>query len=152
MPEKQRKIVATNRKAKHDYHILETVEAGVELLGTEVKAIRAGRINLKEAHVNFKGGEAFLVGCHISPYEHSGYAGHDPLRQRRLLLQKRQIVRLASTVQEKGLTVVPVEVVLDGNWIKIRVALVRGKQLHDKRETLRLRTLEREADQEMKES
>lgn len=152
MPEKQRKIVATNRKAKHDYHILETVEAGVELLGTEVKAIRAGRINLKEAHVNFKGGEAFLVGCHISPYEHSGYAGHDPLRQRRLLLQKRQIVRLASTVQEKGLTVVPVEVVLEGNWIKIRVALVRGKQLHDKRETLRLRTLEREADQEMKES
>lgn len=144
--------MATNRKARHDYHLLETLEAGVELLGTEVKAIRAGRINLKEAHVTFKGGEAFLVGCHISPYEHSGYSGHDPLRQRRLLLQKRQIFRLASKVQEKGLTVLPVEVVLDGHWIKVLLALARGKQLHDKRETLRQRTLDREAEQAMKDS
>ncbi len=151
MPERQRKVLATNRKARHDYHILEVVEAGIELVGTEVKAIRAGRINLKEAHVAFKGGEAFLVGCHISPYEHSGYSGHDPLRRRRLLLQKRQILKMTSAVVEKGLTVVPIEVALDGNWIKVSVALVRGKQLHDKRETLRQRTLDREADQAMKE-
>jgi SsrA-binding protein len=151
MPDRARKVLASNRKARHDYHLLETIEAGVELVGTEVKAIRAGRINLKEAHIAFQAGEAFLVGCHISPYEHAGYSGHDPLRRRRLLLQKRQILRLSAKVQEKGLTVVPIEVVLDGNWIKILIALARGKQLHDKRATLRERTLDREADQAMKE-
>lgn len=150
MAEPTRKTVATNRKARHDYHLLEMVDAGIELVGTEVKAIRAGRINLKEAHVAFAGGEAFLVGCHISPYEHSGYSGHDPLRRRRLLLHKRQIERLASKVIEKGLTMVPIEVFLSGNWIKITIALARGKQLHDKRETLKRRTLDREAEQAMK--
>ncbi|MCD4749091.1 MAG: SsrA-binding protein SmpB [Thermoanaerobaculales bacterium] len=151
MNQRERKILATNRKARHEYHLLETEEAGIELLGTEVKAIRAGRVNLKESHVVFEGGEAYLVGCHISPYESAGYATHDPVRRRRLLLQKRQILRLAGKVQEKGYTVVPVEVVLDGNWIKLRIALARGKQLHDKRETLRQRTLDREAEQAMKE-
>ena len=148
---RDRKVLATNRKARHAYHILETVEAGLELLGTEVKAIRAGRINLKEAHVQFSGGEAFLVGCHVSPYEHAGYAGHDPLRRRRLLLHKHQILRLAGKVQEKGLTVIPLEVYLDGNWIKVTLGLARGKHLHDKRETLRRRTMDREAEQAMKE-
>jgi len=151
VPERQRKVVARNRKARHQYHILETEEAGIELLGTEVKAIRAGRVNLKEAFVAFIKGEAFLVGCHISPYEHAGYGGHDPVRRRRLLLHKRQILRLASAVHEKGLTVVPLEMAIDGQWIKVMIALVRGKQLHDKRETLRRRTLEREAEQAMKE-
>ena len=151
MGDRQRRILATNRRARHDYHILETEEAGIELLGTEVKSVRAGRVNLKEAHVHFVGGEAYLVGCHISPYESSGYATHDPLRKRRLLLKKRQIMRMAARVREKGLTAVPLEVVLDGNWIKIRIALVRGKQLHDKREALRQRTLDRETDQAMKE-
>ncbi len=151
MSERVRKTVATNRKARHDYHVLETIEAGIELVGTEVKAVRAGRINLKEAHVAFVQGQAFLVGCHISPYEHAGYSGHDPIRRRRLLMHKRQILKLASKVREKGLTVVPIEVVLDGNWIKVVVALARGKQLHDKRETLKRRTLDREAEQAMKE-
>jgi SsrA-binding protein len=151
MPERVRKTVATNRKARHDYHILETIEAGIELVGTEVKAVRAGRINLKEAHVAFVQGQAYLVGCHISPYEHAGYSGHDPTRRRRLLMHKRQILKLASKVQEKGLTAVPIEVFLDGNWIKVVVALARGKQLHDKRETLKRRTLDREAEQAMKE-
>jgi SsrA-binding protein len=145
-----RKVLATNRKARHTYHILEREVAGLELLGTEVKAIRASKINIKEGYVTFAGGEAFLVGCHIGSYDNAGYAGHDPVRRRRLLLQKREIERLASKVAEKGLTVVPLEVFLDGNWIKIEIALVRGKQLHDKRDTLRQRTLDREAEQAIK--
>ena len=146
----ERKVVATNRKARHTYHILEREVAGMELLGTEVKAIRASKINIKEGYVTFAGGEAFLVGCHIGSYDSAGYAGHDPVRRRRLLLRKREIERLASKVAEKGLTVVPLEVFLDGNWIKIEIALVRGKQLYDKRDTLRQRTLDREAEQAIK--
>ncbi|MDX2438325.1 MAG: SsrA-binding protein SmpB [Acidobacteriota bacterium] len=146
----ERKVVATNRKARHTYHILEREVAGLELLGTEVKAIRASKINIKEGYVTFAGGEAFLVGCHIGSYDSAGYAGHDPVRRRRLLLRKREIERLASKVAEKGLTVVPLEVFLYGNWIKIEIALVRGKQLYDKRDTLRQRTLDREAEQAIK--
>lgn len=149
--EPARKVLAANRKARHAYEILERFEAGIELLGTEVKAVRAGRINLKEGHVAFEGGEAFLVGCHISPYEHAGYSVHDPLRRRRLLLHKREILRLAGKVQEKGYTVIPLSVYLEGNWIKVEIALARGKHLHDKRETLRRRTLDREAEQAIKE-
>jgi SsrA-binding protein len=147
----RRRVLASNRRARHVYHILERETAGVELLGTEVKAVRAGKINLREGYVAFAGGEAFLVGCHIGTYDHAGYTSHDPLRRRRLLLHRRQIDRLASKVQEKGLTVVPLEVFVDGNWIKVEIALVRGKQLHDKRETLRRRTLDREAEQAIKE-
>jgi SsrA-binding protein len=146
-----RRVLATNRRARHTYHLLEKDTAGLELLGTEVKAIRAGKINLKEGYVAFVGGEAFLVGCHVGSYDSAGYAGHDPLRRRRLLLHKRQIERLAGKVQEKGLTVVPLAVYLDGNWIKVEIALARGKQLHDKRDTLRQRTLDREAEQAIKE-
>ena len=146
----ERKVLARNRKARHTYHILEREVAGMELLGTEVKAIRAGKINIKEGYVTFVGGEAFLVGCHVGAYDNAGYSGHDPVRRRRLLMHKRQIERLAAKVAEKGLTVVPLQVFIDGNWIKIEVALVRGKQLHDKRETLRQRTLDREAEQAMK--
>ena len=149
---RERKILAKNRAARHTYHLLEREEAGIELLGTEVKAIRAGRVNLKEAHVAFTGGEAWLVGCHISPYEHAGYAIHDPTRRRRLLLHKRQILRWGSKVQEKGLTVVPLSIYLDGSWIKLEIALARGKLLRDKRETLRQRTLDREAEAAVKEN
>jgi SsrA-binding protein len=150
MSDRQR-ILAKNRKARHTYHILETETAGLELLGTEVKAIRAGRVNIKEGYVLFTEGQAYLVGCHIGSYDHAGYSGHDPLRRRKLLLHRRQIDRLTSKVQEKGLTVVPLSIFVDGNWIKVEIALVRGKQLHDKRETLRRRTLDREAEQAMKE-
>ncbi|MFV2071118.1 MAG: SsrA-binding protein SmpB [Thermoanaerobaculales bacterium] len=144
------RAIATNRKARHIYHLIERETAGIELLGTEVKAVRAGRVNLKEAYVAFLAGEAFLVGCHIGSYESAGYASHDPVRRRRLLLHKRQIERLAGKVREKGLTVVPTSIFLDGNWIKVEIALARGKQLHDKRETLRQRTLDREAEQALK--
>jgi SsrA-binding protein len=140
--------LATNRKARHEYHILERETAGLELLGTEVKAARDGRVNLAEAHVIFAGGQAYLVGCHIGIYSHAGYAAHDPLRRRRLLLHKRQIEKWAGKVREKGLTVVPLQMFIDGNWIRLEIALVRGKQLHDKRETLRARTMDREAEQE----
>ena len=146
----QRRVIAQNRRARHLYHFLEHEVAGIELRGTEVKAIRDGRVNLTDAHVHFAGGEAVLMGCHIGPYEHGGYASHEPRRPRRLLLQKRQIERLAAKVQEKGLAVIPTAVVLIGNWIKVEIALARGKQLHDKRETLRQRTLDREAEQALK--
>ncbi len=146
-----RKVLATNRRARHIYHLLEKEVAGLELLGSEVKAIRAGKINLKEGYVAFVGGEAFLVGCHVGRYDNAGYAAHDPVRRRRLLLHKAQIERLAAKVNEKGLTVVPLSVFLDGSWIKLEIALARGKQLHDKRDTLRRRTLDREAEQAMKE-
>jgi SsrA-binding protein len=146
-----RRVLATNRKARHVYHLLERETAGIELLGTEVKAVREGKINLKEAFVIFDGGEAFLVSCHIGAYDAAGYAHHDPIRRRRLLLNKREIERLSSKVQEKGLTVVPLSVFTDGNWIKVEIALARGKQLHDKRDTLRQRTLDREAEQAIKE-
>ena len=144
------RALATNRKARHQYHLIERETAGIELLGTEVKAVRDGRVNLGEAFVAFERGQAFLVGCHIARYESAGYASHDPIRRRRLLLHKRQIERLASKVQEKGLAVIPLSMFLEGNWIKVEIALVRGKQLHDKRETLRRRTLDREAEQEVR--
>ena len=144
------RALATNRKARHQYHLIERETAGIELLGTEVKAVRDGRVNLSEAFVAFERGQAFLVGCHIARYESAGYSTHDPIRRRRLLLHKRQIERLASKVHEKGLTVIPLSMFLEGNWIKVEIALVRGKLLHDKRETLRRRTLDREAEQEVR--
>lgn len=147
----EKRSLAVNRQARHAYEILERETAGIALTGSEVKAIRAGRVNLKEAWVELLAGEAFLVGCHIGQYENAGYAGHEPVRRRRLLLHKRQIERLAGKVQEKGLTVVPLAMYLEGNWIKVEIGLVRGKHLHDKRETLRRRTLEREAEQALKE-
>jgi SsrA-binding protein len=143
--------LAVNRYARFAYEILEREVAGMVLTGSEVKAMRAGRINLRDAWVEFVGGEAFLVGCHVGGYENAGYAAHEPVRRRKLLLQRRQIDRLAGKVREKGFTVVPMAVVLEGNWIKVEIALVRGKQLHDKRETLRQRTLDREAEQALKE-
>jgi SsrA-binding protein len=147
----ERRVIATNRAARHRYHLLETAVAGIELVGTEVKSVRAGRVNLKEAFVQFDHDQAWLVGCHIGLYDHAGYATHDPTRRRRLLLNRREIERLAGKVTEKGLTVVPTAMVIVGNWVKVEIALGRGKQLHDKRETLRRRTLDREAEQAIKE-
>jgi SsrA-binding protein len=148
---RERRILAANRQARHEYHILEREEAGIELVGCEVKAVREGRANLKEAFVHLEGGEAFLVGCHISRYVNAGYADPDPLRRRRLLLHKHEILRLAGKVKEKGLTVVPLAMILDGNWIKVEIGLARGKQLHDHRETLRRRARDRDMEQALKE-
>ena len=144
------KVLASNRKARFEYEILERVTAGVVLTGGEVKSIRESHAKIQEGWVAFETGEAFLADVHVPPYENAGYATHDPTRRRKLLLAKRDIVRLASKVAEKGLTVVPLAIVVEGNWIKVELALVRGKKLHDKRETLRRRTLDREAAAAMK--
>jgi SsrA-binding protein len=136
--------LASNRKARHEYHVLETLEAGMALRGTEVKSARAGRVQLKDSFVEFRDGEAFLVGAHISPYTHGNRENHDPERPRKLLLKRRELERLAGRVTGKGLTVVPLAVYLKGERVKLEIALVRGKKLYDKRETERRREHERE--------
>jgi len=145
------KLLASNRKARFEYELLERFVAGIALTGSEVKSVRAGHAKLAEGWVSFEGGEAYLADVNISPYENAGYSNHDPTRRRKLLLSKRDIVRLASKVAEKGLSVVPLAIGLEGNWIKVEIALVRGKKLHDKRETIKRRTLDREAAAAMKE-
>lgn len=138
--------LASNRRARHDYHVLDKLEAGLALLGTEVKSIRDGKIQLKDSFIEFRGGEAFLVGAHVSPYSHGNRENHDPERPRKLLLKRREIERLTASVQAKGFTVVPLEVYLKGNRIKVEVGLVRGKQQFDKRRAERERELDREAE------
>ena len=145
------KVLAANRRARYEYEFLERLIAGVALTGSEVKSVRDGHAKLQDGWVAFEGGEAFLAGVHIAPYENAGYASHDPTRRRKLLLAKRDITRLASKVAEKGLTVVPIAIGVEGNWIKVELALAKGKKLHDKRETLRQRTMDREAAAAMKE-
>ncbi len=137
--------LATNRRAHHDYHILESIEAGLQLQGTEVKSIRAGKVQLRDSFVEFHDGQAFLVGAHISHYSHGNRENHPPERPRRLLLKRRQIERLFGRTLLKGYTVVPLSIYLKGNWIKVEIALAQGKKLYDKRETERRKELDREA-------
>jgi len=144
------KVLAANRRARFEYEFLERLTAGIALTGSEVKSVRAGRVNLTDGWVAFEAGEALLADVHISPYENAGYATHDPTRRRKLLLHKRDIVKLASKVAEKGLTVIPLAIGVEGNWIKVELALGRGKHLYDKRETIKRRTLDREAQAAMK--
>jgi len=144
------KPLAVNRKARFEYELLEKFVAGVALTGSEVKSLRDGRVSLQDGYVAFEGGEAYLVGVHIAAYDNAGYANHDPLRRRKLLLHKREIKRLAGKVHEKGLTLVPLAIGVEGNWIKIELGLGRGKKLHDKRETIKRRTLDREAEAALK--
>ena len=138
--------LASNRRALHDYHVLETFEAGIRLKGTEVKSVREGRVQLKDSYVEFRDGQAFLVGAHISAYSHGNRENHDPEQVRKLLLSKREIERLFGRTQLKGLTVVPLSMYLKGNWIKVEIALVQGKKLYDKRESEKTRELDREAE------
>lgn len=142
--EKAQRLVADNRKARHDYHLLETFEAGVVLLGTEVKAIREGRVNLRDSYARVENGEVFVYGMNISPYSHRGYAEHDPTRRRKLLLHRVEIRKLIGKTVEKGLTLVPVQLYFKEGRLKVAIALARGKQEHDKRETIRRRETERE--------
>jgi SsrA-binding protein len=138
--------LASNKRARYDYHVLETFEAGIRLKGTEVKSVREGRVQLKDSYVEFKDGQAFLVGAHISAYSHGNRENHDPEQIRKLLLRKREIERLFGRTQLKGLTVVPLAMYLKGNWIKVEIALVQGKKLYDKRESEKTRELDREAE------
>ncbi len=151
-PEKDKgeKLIASNRKAFHDYHVLDRQEAGVMLTGTEVKSLREGRANLSDSYVIVKDGEAFLLNAHISPYTHGNRENHEPLRTRKLLLHRREIEKIASAVRDKGLSVVPLRLYFRRGIVKAEIAVVRGKQLHDKRETARTREADREAAQAMK--
>jgi len=144
------KLIATNKKAFHEYFILEKLEAGVSLVGTEVKSIREGRINLKDSYAHIREGEAFLFNCHISPYTHGNRQNHEPTRTRKLLLQRKEIRKLIGKTQEKGLTLVPIRVYLKRGLVKIELALVRGKKLYDKRETEKRKETDREARAAMK--
>lgn len=136
--------VARNRRARHDYHILDTWEAGLVLTGTEVKALRAGKANIADAYGIVREGELFLINAHISPYESGGYVNHDPLRTRKLLLHKREIGRLIGAIEREGLTLIPLELYFKRGKAKIAMALGKGKQLHDKRADLRKKDDERE--------
>jgi SsrA-binding protein len=144
------KLIAKNKKAFHDYFIIEKLEAGIVLRGTEVKAIREGRLNLKDSYALIKEGEAFLLNCHISPYSHGNIQNHDPTRIRKLLLHRKEIRKLIGKTQEKGLTLVPLRVYVKRGKIKIELGLARGKKLYDKRETKRRKEMDREARAAMK--
>ena len=137
-------IVATNRKAFHEYHILETFEAGVQLRGSEVKSIREGKASLKQAYILIRKGEAWLKGSHIASYSHTGSEGHEPVRDRKLLLHKKEIQRIGSKLAEKGLTAVPTKLYFKGGLIKLEFGLAKGKKLYDKRETKKKRDVERD--------
>jgi SsrA-binding protein len=144
------KVIATNKKAFHDYFILEKMEAGIALQGTEVKAIREGRLNLKDSYATIRTGEAFLVNCHISPYSHGNRENHDPTRARKLLLHVKEIRKLIGKTQEKGLTLVPLRVYLKRGRVKVELGVARGKKMYDKRETERRKEADKEARVAMK--
>jgi len=143
--------VASNRKAFHDYFIEDRTEAGLVLTGTEVKSLREGRAQLKDSYVQFRSGEAFLVGAHISPYGAGSWTNHTPERDRKLLLHRRELDRWSSAVATRGVSCVPLSLYFKGSKVKAEIALVKGKKLHDKRDAIRDRDLKREADRAMKE-
>lgn len=145
MSENGRKVVARNRKARHEYEVLETLEAGMELKGPEVKSLRAGEVSFRDAFARVERGEVWLHSLHISPYEQANRANVDPVRPRRLLLHKHEIRRLVGKVEEKGLTLVPLEIYFSGGRAKVSLAVARGRKLHDKREELKRRQQDREA-------
>lgn len=142
---------ALNRQAAHFYHFLDKFEAGMELQGTEVKSIREGKVNLKDSYAVIKAGQAWLINCHVSAYASGSYLNHDPLRERRLLLHRKEIDKLMSRTQEKGLTLVPTRLYPRGNRIKCELALAKGKKVYDRRETERRRTIQRETEQAIRE-
>jgi SsrA-binding protein len=144
------KVVATNRKVYHNYYVGETFEAGIALLGSEIKSIRDGRVSLGDAYVRPEKGEMWLVNAHIARYESSSYMGHDPLRSRKLLLHRKEILNLTGKVGEKGLTLVATRVYLKGGIAKVEIALAKGKKLYDKREAISRRETDREMSRAIK--
>ena len=145
------KVISDNRQARYLYEILETFEAGVELVGTEVKSIRAGRVNLQDGYALIRNGEAWLINVHISPYNASGqYFNHEPRRTRKLLLHSQEIRKLIGKVEQEGLTLVPLKMYLKRGWVKVSIALGKGKKLHDKRESLKRRQDQRDMQRAMK--
>ncbi|MBN2239700.1 MAG: SsrA-binding protein SmpB [Dehalococcoidales bacterium] len=144
------KTIATNKKAFHNFHIMESVEAGISLTGTEIKSIRAGRTSLSDAYVRPDKGELWLLNAHIARYEAGSYMSHEPTRPRKLLLHKREIAGLAGQAAEKGLTMVPLKLYLKGSLAKVEIALAKGKKLYDKRETIARRDSDRELERTVK--
>ena len=144
-------IVSTNRKAYHEFQIIEILEAGLELFGSEVKSLREGKASLKESYIKIKTGQAWMVGVHISAYSHTGFSGHEPLRNRRLLLHKNEIYKINQKLSEKGLTALPLKLYFNKQgWLKVEIGLAKGKKLYDKRDTKKRRDIERDIQREMK--
>ena len=150
-PDDGLKIVAVNRKARHDYHLSDHMEAGLALRGTEVKSAREGRVNLKDSYAAERGGELYLMQCHISPYSHAYYENHDPLRPRKLLVHRRELRKLIGKISQRGLTLIPTRVYFRRGRLKVELALAKGKKLHDRRAAVRERDLDREVKAELKE-
>ncbi|MCL6477951.1 MAG: SsrA-binding protein SmpB [Peptococcaceae bacterium] len=148
MPEK---TVTVNRKARHEYHIIESFEAGIELSGTEVKSLRAGKANLQDSYARVESGELLLYNMHISPYDQGNRFNHEPKRTRRLLMHKYEIMRLLGKVREKGLSLIPLKVYFKNGWAKVELALARGKKLYDRREDMAERDAKREMERARKE-
>lgn len=144
------KTIADNRKARHDYFVLESYEAGIELTGTEVKSIREGGLNLKDSWISIDDGEAYIKQMHISPYEKGNIFNKDPLRTRKLLMHKREIMKLLGQVKQDGLTLIPISVYFKGSRVKVQVGLCKGKKLHDKRDAMAQRDAKRTIDRELK--
>ena len=145
------RIVATNRKAYHEYHILDKYETGIELMGSEVKSLREGNANLKEAYIVIRKEQAWVLGIHISPYSHTGFEGHEPVRERRLLLHKREIEKIKISLEQKGLTAVPLQMYFNPNgWAKLEIGIAKGKKIYDKRKAIRERDIQREAEREIR--
>ena len=145
------RIIADNRKARHDYFVIETYEAGVELFGTEVKSLRAGGCNLKDSYCEIDKGEMFALGVHISPYEQGNIFNKDPRRPRRLLMHKREIMRLFGKVKQDGYSLIPLSVYFKGSLVKVKIGLCKGKKLYDKRQSAAERDAKRQIDRAMKE-
>jgi SsrA-binding protein len=143
-------LVATNRKAHHDFFIEETYEAGIALLGTEVKSLRNKRVDLKDSYARFEKGALFLYNSHISPYSHGNIQNHEPLRKRRLLLNQREIGRIFGKIQLKGFTLIPLRLYFKGGWAKVELGIAKGKKLYDKREVLAKKSAERDIARGMK--
>ena len=149
--EEAQKNIAENRKAFHDYHILETFEAGVALVGTEVKSIRGGNVNLRDSYARVEAGEIWVYNIHVSPYSHRGYSDHEPTRRRKLLLHRQEIRKLIGKTVEKGMTLVPLRLYFKNGRVKVALGLAKGKQAHDKRETIKRRETDRETRAAVKE-
>ena len=144
------RLIANNKKARHDYFLEETFEAGVELHGTEVKSLRQGNCSIKEAFIHIENGEIIIYGMHISPYEKGNIFNKDPMRPKRLLMHKKEIMRLLGKIKEKGYTIVPVQVYFKGSLVKVEIALARGKELYDKRQDIAKKDARREAERDFK--
>lgn len=152
MSDEQRKVITVNRKAFHDYHILERLEAGLALTGTEIKSVRSGRVNIREAFAKFEDGELWLQNCHIAKYESGGYVNHEPLRKRKLLLHKDQLLNLKLKLERKGLTLVLLQLYIRGHVAKAELALAQGKKQYDKRQAIIQRDMDREAQRAVRQS